>query len=173
MKTIEGYEGSFIDTSGVIKNKSGIRKTYVSRGYEKIILTKNNKSTLFSVHRLVAMAFIPNPENKEFVNHINGNKLDNRVQNLEWCTRSENTIHAYKLGMCKRDKGESSPHSKKIYQIDINTNKVIGEFLGVAELQRKLGFSNISRAAKFGRIANGYKWSYTKQVRNENTSKYF
>src|SRR5574343_1086214 len=125
MIEIDGYKNSFIDTNGIIRNSKGVRKTYVSRGYEKIILTKNNKSTLFSVHRLVAKMFIPNPENKEFVNHKNGNKLDNRVENLEWCSRSENATHAYKLGLCKRDIGAKSIHSKKVYQIDINTNKVI------------------------------------------------
>jgi len=160
IKEIAGYPGSTISNLGIIRNKNGIRKTYVSRGYEKIILTKNNKSTLFSVHRLVAEAFIENPGKKQYVNHINGIKTDNRVENLEWCTRSENTLHAYKLGLCKRKKGVNSPYSKMIKQIDPKTNITIGVYLGISETQRLLGYTNISRAIKLNSIANGYKWSY-------------
>lgn len=158
---INDYENSTIDYNGIIRNAKGIRKTYVSRCYEKIILTKDNKSKLFSVHRLVAIHFIPNPEGKEFVNHKDGNKLNNNADNLEWCTRSENTIHAYKTGLCKKQIGVNSPYSKIVYQIDANTNEVIGVHTGLAELQRKYGYSNLSRAIKKNTIANGYKWSYT------------
>jgi len=62
-------------------------------GYERV--TINYKQ--YAVHRLVALQHIPNPENKEHVNHKNGIKWDNRVENLEWVTRSENTIHAYRV----------------------------------------------------------------------------
>jgi hypothetical protein len=71
-------------------------------GYYSVTLHK-----VMSIHRLVATAFIPNPENKPFVNHKDGNKLNNNVDNLEWVTASENGIHAFKSGLLKIKKGES------------------------------------------------------------------
>ena len=65
----------------------------------------NNKQKVFSIHREVAKAFIPNPENKPQVNHIDGNKQNNDVSNLEWVTNSENQLHAYQLGLNKAVKG--------------------------------------------------------------------
>lgn len=111
-KDIKGYEGYYqVSNLGnvrrlptIIKYKNeGFRnyppkdlipeKTY--DGYLRIVLMKEHKKQRFQIHRLVADAFIPNPENKEQVNHINGNKADNRVENLEWCTSSENARHAF------------------------------------------------------------------------------
>ena len=84
-----------------------IKKT----GYYTVSLTKDHKKKTWMIHQLVAKAFIPNPENKEMINHIDCNTLNNRVENLEWCTNSENQIHAMKNGL-KVDFGANHPNSK-------------------------------------------------------------
>ena len=97
MKNI--YTNYFITEDGKLFNKNKQLKTYSGERYEKAVIKINGKSTMKYIHRLVAEAFIPNPENKPEVNHKNGNKLDNRVDNLEWNTYSENRKHAYKNGL--------------------------------------------------------------------------
>ena len=106
------------------------------------------------VHRLVALAFIPNPENKPCVNHINGVKTDNRVENLEWCTYSENTKHAVLTELKKGVKGERSHLSKlkkeeviKIRKLkeDCNySNAELGKMFGVScsQIQRIVKYTN-------------------------------
>lgn len=94
-----------ISNFGRVRNKKTyfIRKNWINtKGYEHITLTKEStgKSYRQSIHILVAEAFIPNPENKLEVNHIDGNKLNNRVDNLERCTRIENMNHARSTGLC-------------------------------------------------------------------------
>lgn len=72
-------------------------------GYLKITVSKQGKRKTVAVHRLVATAFIPNPENKPTVNHINGKQNDNRVENLEWATHKEQKEHSIKTGLCQRN----------------------------------------------------------------------
>ena len=97
-----GYE---ISTAGCIKSyrkgKPRIMKLTQEHGYWRVGLMVGDKQKHFSVHRLVAEAFIPNAENKPQVNHINGIKTDNRVENLEWATAAENTQHAYDNKLAK------------------------------------------------------------------------
>lgn len=78
-----------------------LKPKVTTKGYLEAHFRINGKDKIFKVHRLVAMAFIPNPENKPQVNHIDGNKLNNRVDNLEWATNGENQKHAYKNGLQK------------------------------------------------------------------------
>lgn len=105
-RDIAGYEGLYqISNLGRVKSlnyarqhKSSIKSLQVkSNGYVKVDLKHNGKLSSMNVHRLVAKAFIPNPGNKSDVNHIDGNKENNRLDNLEWATRSENMYHCKKV----------------------------------------------------------------------------
>lgn len=96
-KDVEGYEGYQVSNKGRVKSlnfrhtgKERILKSNPDGGYCLVSLYRNGKRTSKKIHRLVATAFIPNPENKPEVNHINHNKRDNRASNLEWVTSEEN-----------------------------------------------------------------------------------
>jgi len=95
-KDVVGYEGKyFVSNLGRVKNtKPQLLATRERRRYLAVTLHKNDKLCDFSIHRLVAIAFIPNPNNKYIVNHINGINFDNRVDNLEWVSARENSTHA-------------------------------------------------------------------------------
>lgn len=102
------YDNYFVDKEGRVWNSKGKEKSqHLSRdGYPCVMLWKDNKGTFKTVHRFVAQAFIPNPENKPCVNHIDGDKANNKVENLEWVTYSENTIHAFETGLKIPEQGE-------------------------------------------------------------------
>lgn len=109
MKTVEGFECYSIDEYGnVFSSKFGmVRKMkwlMMTGGYAFVILRKCKKSHSMSIHRLVALNFIENPLSKPQVNHKDGNKLNNHVSNLEWCTMAENNLHSYRTGLKKHHK---------------------------------------------------------------------
>ena len=100
MGDIPGYEGLYdITEDGIITNlKTGnvLTGNINSYGYRVVRLTKDRKAKDFKLHQLLAKAFIPNPNNYRCINHIDGNKLNNSLDNLEWCTHGQNTVHARK-----------------------------------------------------------------------------
>lgn len=113
-KDINGYEGLYqVSNTGKVKSLVGwngrkyvprekiLSKTKTSTGYYKVELAKCKTKKSFKVHRLVAMAFIPNEESKPHINHKDGNPLNNNVDNLEWCTPKENIEHAIATGLRK------------------------------------------------------------------------
>ncbi|UGO48066.1 HNH endonuclease [Bacillus phage vB_BanS_Skywalker] len=105
---------TMIDKKGNIRHyKSKVLKLIVStKGYMTINISMNSKQRKHNIHRLVALAFIPNPEGKDTVNHKNGDKTDNNVTNLEWSTNQENQIHAWETGLKESIKGECRYNSK-------------------------------------------------------------
>lgn len=102
-KEIKGFVDYTIDTEGKILNKKGneLKQTINRDGYAMVKLCDNGYEKNCSVHRLVAETFLPNPDNKKTVNHKDGNKTNNKVENLEWATYSENEKHAYKHNLRK------------------------------------------------------------------------
>lgn len=156
-KDVVGYEGLYqVSNLGRIKRKDHILYKTL-RNYYGVKLCKNNIKCFKYIHRIVAQAFIPNPENKSQVNHIDGNKLNNCVDNLEWVTRSENTKHAYKIGLEKPTK--ISP----VIQYDLKGNK-IKEYESIKEAKKKnKKCSKISDCCSGKRkTAGGYIWKYKK-----------
>jgi len=120
-RNIKGYEGLY-QISNLGRVKSLLRKRVIVRrilspskggwGYYHVTLCKNGESKNAKIHRLVALCFMSNPKNKPEINHKNGIKADNRIENLEWVTKSENELHAYKNGLKKPLKGSLNPNAK-------------------------------------------------------------
>jgi hypothetical protein len=156
IKSIPGYEQDYkIDSEGNVwkRLKGSIKTSGGWEGYKTTILSLNGKKESASIHRLVAEAFIPNPEGKPYVNHINHSKADNRVGNLEWCTQQENAQHA---AQSKRSK--NGPIVPVVAIARDGTRK---EFPSIKKAAETLGNKNrsvIRRAILRDGSAYGYKW---------------
>jgi len=164
-KDIKGYEGYYqVSSEGRVKSLA--RKIRCNRslkerilkpglggfGYPQVILCVDNQKYNIFIHRLVAEAFIPNLENKLEVNHIDGNKENNRVDNLEWCTRKENMTHADTvLGLNNR--GENSGNSK------VTESEVI-QIKESSLLQRELASIFGLSQQHISDIKNGRRWGH-------------
>lgn len=119
-KDIEDFNGKYqiSNTNKVKSNHFGrsiiLKPSLNTGGYNSVCLRLNNKIKTRSLHRLTMEAFVPNPDNKPCINHIDGNKLNNSLENLEWCTYSENLKHAYdnNLKLPIESKGEKSSQHK-------------------------------------------------------------
>lgn len=134
-----------------------LKPYFTKKGYLSVSIKEHNTNR--PVHRLVAQAFIPNHDNKPQVNHINGIKTDNRVENLEWCTNKENAIHAVKNGLWDKQR---YVNRKPVIQYDMSFN-IIRTWDSAEEAQRVLGVKHISSVCnrdKYRHTAGGYIWRY-------------
>lgn len=178
-KDIVGYENEYqINQFGEIRTlndspklkKYDVLKPQISKrnGYVYQMLYKNGKEKLLRVHRLVAMAFLPNPNNLPQVNHKDGNKQNNSVDNLEWCEQSDNMKHAYKNGLQipSENQRKAIINTNKLKQkkvCQIKDGKIINTFSGISEASRqtKISISCISRCCNLKRKStNGYEWRF-------------
>lgn len=183
-KEIQGYEGLYsINEDGLIlrhkrttNNRRGVfvleekflSTTAKANGYIQTTLTKDKSKKHFSVHRLVAQVFIPNPDNKPCINHKDGNRSNNNVNNLEWCTHSENNLHAFRTlnkaptKGCLGKFGAEHHSSKPVIQWSLS-GQMLNTFAGQHEASRMTGVNrgNISGAIS-GRYktAGGFNWTY-------------
>lgn len=132
------------------------------KGYIRVALTEHKR---YLVHCIVARTFIPNPENKPQVNHIDGNKQNNYVDNLEWCTQSENMRHALKTGLKIMPKGKDVYNARVIYQYDKNNNLIKRwECMSTASQTLKISQRDIVRVCKGERkTCGGYIWKYEEE----------
>lgn len=144
-----------------------LHPTPSNHGYYKVELYKEGKSKMFYVHRIVAIVFIPNPYNKSQVNHIDGNKSNNNVLNLEWCSPSENQKHAISIGLRTKSPmigktGKLNHRSVKIMQFSLN-----GDFIKQWDcISDAMRFYNINSQSMYSclkgktKTAKGYIWKY-------------
>lgn len=168
-KEIPGYSNYLVSDFGDVYSKESKKKlkNSISKfGYARVTLYKSNgEKHKIMVHRLVALAFIDNPQNLPQVNHINEDRLDNRAVNLEWCSSSYNINYgsrnqkvSYKMRLLKE-----TTSAKQIAQIDMETGKTIKVWKSMREIERELGFphSNIYACCSGKRkTRGGFVWQY-------------
>lgn len=162
---IPGYYGKYKASNlGRIKSVSSnmIMKQYTNKGYLMISL-RNNGCKKHLVHRIIAECFIPKVSGKTFINHINEDKKDNRVENLEWCTPSENNNHGSRNNRISQTQLNRSDCSVRVLQYSID-GTLIKEWPSLCELSRngydRVAISRVCRGVKHYNTSGGYIWRF-------------
>lgn len=182
-KDIKGYESLYqVSNLGRVRSKehlvpssygstrmspSKIRTNCFDGNYYHVILFKNGKRKVCLVHRLVAESFIPNQYNLPQVNHKDGNKLNNNVDNLEWCTAQENQLHAFAIGL----KTPNITHYRGVLVFRLSDGSFVGEYKSQHEAARELGL-NVAHVCSVlkGRVKHtrGYYFKYNGKEKCQN-----
>lgn len=181
-KDVVGYEGLYqVSSLGRVKSyarlvkcKSGYRKqpskiltNCFDGSYYHVTLFRDSKRKMVLVHQIVAIAFIPNPQNKKTINHKDGNKLNNKVENLEWATYSENILHAFRTGL----NVAQTTHYRGVRVYKYVDKSFVGEYSSLHDAANKLrlNVSHICSVLK-GRFKHtgGYVFEYTNNEKLQN-----
>lgn len=184
-KDVIGYEGLYkVSNLGNVKSLDRIvpfgstkrivvgkilKPVLSTSGYNKVCLPEN-----MYVHRLVLMAFVGLNESKTHVNHINGIKTDNRLDNLEWVTVKENLHHSKEVlgneNYLKGRYGNDNPFSKKVVQVDKITGDIIKRFDSIADAEKETGASGVSSSCiEKSNIAGGFIWVFESKIHTINS----
>lgn len=155
----------YLDGTVINKHNKPLIHQKFRLGYIYVTLSLKGKPKKISLHRLIAECFIPNPENKPCVNHKNGIKSDNRIINLEWCTRSENTLHGIHIIKTINPhpphySGIESRQSKTTIMMDKNSGKILKRFDTMTDAAKFINrdISNINQAIKHNGVCADFKW---------------
>lgn len=175
-RPVKGYENLYeisnlgrvkslprLKTSGaagrILTKERYLKPCINEKGYYLVVLSKpNEKKRSFNIHRLIMESFIPNPNNLPAINHINGIKTDNSLENLEWCTFGHNNRHAIATGL-------NTGRGTKIKQICIQTGEVIKIFKSAKDAEKETGASRsviscVANKKRSYKTAGGYRWEF-------------
>jgi hypothetical protein len=136
------------------KKERELRGSQNSSGYIQLRLMGRKGSALYLLHRLVAEAFIPNPENKQQVNHKDSNRTNNHIENLEWVTPEENVQHALKSGRMKGNRGEKNGRAKLTEEQVEEIREQLGRGVRQVDIAERFGIGQ----AHVSRIARNVSW---------------
>ena len=166
-KNIPDYDGYLISNLGNVYSLKSNKKMTVchnDKGYFYAHLIKNGIQHQVKLHRLVAKAFIPNPNNLSEVNHIDNNKANNCVNNLEWCSIIDNIRKAFKDNLISRKANKTSYSSKKVFLYDLNNN-LLNIYNSLSEASKDTGINirNISRYCLGQRKSKTHIWRYAEK----------